>query len=1362
MNQKIYYKENRKCLIIFFFGLFQVLPISDVWERYIQLAAEAGIEVPNSFVTRRATFKDKLQSALSDIYQFIQPLNRDKSERETLLIPLNCPLTASTHLSQEDVHVDQELNSPNYKPTNNDSILPLVHAALLIRRELIASPGHMGLNVSEAEITKVIPEKLNVFLHVLFSGQDGICDEADGCNTTIEEDDDEDPSLEVELCDIVGQKNNRMMSIAQDIVYSISGGKKWTPKHVGLALTLHQKTRSRKLVGLFNSAGHCISYRQLMTVDTALAETTLKSLDRSTGAVIPPNLIPSDPEKTGEVTDRLVHVTADNIDILNDTLDGKNTFHATQMVAFQRGGATTDDILKEMKPSRVRSLSAPSELGSIILPSGFKEKQEPVFRKEFDKDEVFHFGEKRKCVVESEALDLSFIFTRQDADDKTSWSTFNELLSSNDQVLTAVGYLPMILNPAHELGTLNTVLQRCLSIADHLNHQHIVLTVDQALYCKLLELKWSNQDYQRRIVLKMGGLHIAMNFLGVIGKHMGGCGLEELWIESGLMGEGAVQLVLQGKRYAKAMRAHKLTYQALWQILMPMFRDWLRSKHPLLLDEIDKEIDDPLKLAEVLASDIFQGQLDNFMKSRSNDDVNFAFWIGYMNMISILLRFTRALRDGKWELYCESVCDMLPYLRRYDHLNYAKSVTAYLIEMSQLPEEIRRQFYEGDFVVKRSSGKFNQVDADHAQEWLVGTGKDSGGIVGITNQPSALQRWSLSFNWRSDIAQKTFKMFGISSDIDGRNESKPGRRKRDMADELAVKETLIRFTVFVNSSSATTLVNIATKDVATDSIQESLLNAQSLGMSQIDNFIDERLTMTVQKTTKVKYNAPMKKNQPETFTTLYKQVKVVDEKKKVAKMDRHVMQRLIAGYESGRSVDLSNILKHELVTVPLSLTDMDGSLRTGNKAVLMNLMTKDIQESQELQVDRESTQLIIDGQAMIVSLGKPADAHTFGDLADNVLKYLTFHSHTYHRIDVTFDRYLTGSVKNATRKRRTGKCRPIRRVIEGRHVPLPKNWNNFLALSENKSNLSRFLSQEIIRQGISHTEVVVAGGFENETEVQSTNPLTDVTLLKVAHEEADTRIVLHAVHSSCNTVVVSVRDTDVFLMLVYHLDKMQCNKLWMMAGTSKARRFIPIHEVHRMVSSEVLDSLLAFHAISGCDTTSYIRGHTKQTMWNTFCENPTMLEHLGKGPLTEEAIKSAEQFFCKVYKTNVNSIDEARRRLFTKTIQPECLPPTSDALQQHIKRAHYQATVWEQACSQGMQDPADPTMHGWQEDPSDPSNLTPVLTTIDTVPKECLDIVTCKCKKDMCKSDKCKCRKSNIQCCIECDCHNHGTCKNIN
>jgi hypothetical protein len=63
-----------------------------------------------------------------------------------------------------------------------------------------------------------------------------------------------------------------------------------------------------------------------------------------------------------------------------------------------------------------------------------------------------------------------------------------------------------------------------------------ILTVDQALYFKLMDLKWSAPEYRERLVPRMGGLHIAMNFMKCIGDHISGAGLYELWMECELLG----------------------------------------------------------------------------------------------------------------------------------------------------------------------------------------------------------------------------------------------------------------------------------------------------------------------------------------------------------------------------------------------------------------------------------------------------------------------------------------------------------------------------------------------------------------------------------------------------------------------------------------------------------------------------------------------------------------------------------------------------------------------------------------------------------------------------------------------------------
>ena len=141
---------------------------------------------------------------------------------------------------------------------------------------------------------------------------------------------------------------------AQDIVYGVSGGTKWTPKQVGLGSTLHQVTRSKDLVKLFNKAGHILSFNKILQVDTSLAESILKSLDPETGSVMPPNLLPG----------KFVHFSADNIDILDEMMDSKNTFHATQIAAWQRGAESTL-TLENLKPSPKHSLNVPESMEKI-------------------------------------------------------------------------------------------------------------------------------------------------------------------------------------------------------------------------------------------------------------------------------------------------------------------------------------------------------------------------------------------------------------------------------------------------------------------------------------------------------------------------------------------------------------------------------------------------------------------------------------------------------------------------------------------------------------------------------------------------------------------------------------------------------------------------------------------------------------------------------------------------------------------------------------------------------------------------------------------------------------------------------------
>ena len=113
--------------------------------------------------------------------------------------------------------------------------------------------------------------------------------------------------------------------------------------------------------------------------------------------------------------------------------------------------------------------------------------------------------------------------------------------------------------------------------------------------------------------------------------------------------------------------------------------------------------------------------------------------------------------------------------------------------------------------------------------------------MGITKTSSALSRWALSYNLRSQIAENTHTMFRLrQEDKFSHNESTPGRKDRNNKDACSLLTILKQLKVFSPPKHPTCLFNIATKDLVTDEIKVSLLDAKELGQQQMEEFVDQR------------------------------------------------------------------------------------------------------------------------------------------------------------------------------------------------------------------------------------------------------------------------------------------------------------------------------------------------------------------------------------------------------------------------------------------------------------------------------------------------------------------------------------------
>ena len=177
-------------------------------------------------------------------------------------------------------------------------------------------------------------------------------------------------------------------------------------------------------------------------------------------------------------------------------------------------------------------------------------------------------------------------------------------------------------------------------------------------------------------------------------------------------------------------------------------------------------------------------------------------------------------------------------------------------------------------------------------------------------------------------------------------------------------------------------------------------------------------------------------------------------------------------------------------------------------------------------------------------------------------------------------------------------------------------------------------------------------------------------------------------------------DTDVIVILVgkFHdlKDEEPLLDLWVEFGTGKNYRHIHINAIGDSLGQIKSRGLPVMHAFSGCDTNSSFNCKGKKSVWQSFQLNSDASElfaELSSIPFQEIEIESRcfkifERLTVTLYDKNIksSSVNETRMDLFChKSRSYDKLPPTQDALYQHVKRTLHQAGIWA-ICDQPWQD----------------------------------------------------------------------------
>ena len=266
-------------------------------------------------------------------------------------------------------------------------------------------------------------------------------------------------------------------------------------------------------------------------------------------------------------------------------------------------------------------------------------------------------------------------------------------------------------------------------------------------------------------------------------------------------------------------------------------------------------------------------------------------------------------------------------------------------------------------------------------------------------------------------------------------------------------------------------------------------------------------------------------------------------------MERDLIGRILA-IALDKKVDIAHVLSYPLTPIPLCCSHIDGEMNKTPKSALFKCL-----EKRQVPFNPKSIDVLIFNGFFLLHLFVDLP-DTFGKIAFHVMSKIC--RTMAKRVDLVFDTFVTPSIKDMERDRRSQSDREVEFRISGPNQKRPSDFLKALRNDSFKSELVKFfvdyfdddsfshiIGDKTVRVTIAATcYMFTASGDRILKEVDET--------LSSTHEEADTKMILHAstITGPAN-VVIRTSDTDVLAIVLGNIDKMKNGvKLFLEVGFS--------------------------------------------------------------------------------------------------------------------------------------------------------------------------------------------------------------------
>lgn len=529
-------------------------------------------------------------------------------------------------------------------------------------------------------------------------------------------------------------------------------------------------------------------------------------------------------------------------------------------------------------------------------------------------------------------------------------------------------------------------------------------------------------------------------------------------------------------------------------------------------------------------------------------------------------------------------------------------------------------------------------------------------------------------------------------------------------------------------------------------------------------------------TTKVSIHDTIKQTQLRIFK-IKTQKKANKEKLKLAaaNMDSNLFCRLFIAC-TARKGNIDEFFMHENNRYPPSLSEFGRLRKSPDNDSIVNCLSKPTKVSQSVRSKTDTTVIAavtptvpeITASAFImdafahVQFAYPADNVTVGNYSRKIFNELVDSKRdNYDRVDVLFDTSPEKSLEELTDETCT-----IEKYVSwiDNETTLQKGKVQFaklLSKSKVKTQFLKLLATNYLQDKPSLNNDLIFGTDQHI--IISKNETSDVHFL-LPIENMNARMLLHVEHAVQNghqEILLSTSDYNIVIVAIYSFRYLMPNlkKLWIELLDNNNSNIVSIHELYEK-HKDKSDALPFFHAFTGYKTTSKFFGIGKTTAWNAWMNFPSVTSAMltlckdVTSNLSNEAMDVLEHFTIKMYDSTskLTRLHECRRELFTRKVKSrpiDRIPPTRDALEQHVKRSILQSNIWSQ-CLRSNIAQIDPSDWGWIVS-EQTAKYTPYWISTPIVADHCKELIACKCRSKKCTGN-CKCFKNQLPCTMLCVC----------